>query len=57
MQVRLEKGVTLPDHVHPDQPDLIYVLEGKGTMFIDGVGEFPAEAGMIVQVPPNTKQY
>ncbi len=55
MQVRLEKGVTLPDHVHPDQPDLIYVLEGKATMFIDGVGEFPAEAGMIIQVPPNTK--
>jgi quercetin dioxygenase-like cupin family protein len=55
MQVRLHKGVTLPDHVHPDQPDLIYVLEGKATMFIDGVGEFPAEAGMIIQVPPNTK--
>ena len=40
--------------MHRDQPDLIYVLEGKATMFIDGVGEFPAEAGMIVQVPPNT---
>ena len=23
-------------------------------MFIDGVGEFPAEAGMVVQVPRNT---
>jgi quercetin dioxygenase-like cupin family protein len=55
MQVRLRKGVTLPDHVHPDQPDLIYVLEGKATMFIDGVGEFPAKAGMIIQVPPNTR--
>jgi quercetin dioxygenase-like cupin family protein len=54
MKVRLEKGVTLPDHVHRDQPDLIYILEGKATIFIDGVGEFPAEAGMIVQVPPNT---
>jgi len=55
MQIFLEKGVTLPDHVHRDQPDLIYVLKGKATMFIDGVGEFPAEAGMIIQVPPNTK--
>ena len=55
MLVRLYKGVTLPDHVHPDQPDLIHILEGKGTMFIDGVGEFPAEAGMVIKVPPNTK--
>ena len=55
MQILIEKGVTLPDHVHRDQPDLIYVLKGKATMFIDGVGEFPAEAGMIIQVPPNTK--
>ncbi|MGD2125816.1 MAG: cupin domain-containing protein [Desulfobacteraceae bacterium] len=55
MKVKLERGVTLPDHVHRDQPDLIYILEGKASMFIDGVGEFPAEAGMIIQVPPNTK--
>ena len=54
MMVRLNKGVTLPDHVHRDQPDLIYMLEGKATIFIDGVGEFPAEPGMVVQVPPNT---
>ncbi len=54
MKVHLEKGVTLPDHVHRDQPDLIYVLEGKATMFIDGEGEFPMEAQMVVMVPPNT---
>ena len=55
MQIKLEKGVTLPDHVHRDQPDLVYVLEGKATMFIDGTGEFPIEPGMVIQVPPNTK--
>jgi len=54
MMVRLNEGVTLPDHVHRDQPDLIYMIEGKATMFIDGVGEFPVEGGMVVQVPPNT---
>jgi quercetin dioxygenase-like cupin family protein len=53
MQIRFEDGVTLPDHVHRDQPDLVYVLQG--TMFIDGVGEFPIEPGTVVQVPPNTK--
>jgi len=54
MKVRLEKGVSLPDHRHRDQPDLIYVLQGKATMFIDGEGEFPLEANMILMVPPNT---
>jgi len=53
MKVRLKKGVTLPDHRHPDQPDLVYPLEGKATMFIEGEGEFPLEPGMIVQVPAN----
>ena len=54
MQIRLTEEPIRPYHVHPDQPDLIYILEGKATMFIDGVGEFPAEAGMVVQVPRNT---
>jgi quercetin dioxygenase-like cupin family protein len=53
MKVLLQKGVTLPDHRHPDQPDLIYPLKGKATMFIEGEGEFPLEPGMIVQVPQN----
>ena len=55
MLIRFEDGVTLPDHVHRDQPDLVYVVQGGGTMFIDGMGEFPLEPGMVAQVPPNTK--
>lgn len=54
MKIHLKKGVTLPEHRHQDQPDLIHVLEGKATMFIEGEGEFPLEAGMVVLVPPNT---
>jgi len=45
--------VTLPDHVHRDQPDLIYVIEGKATMFSTG-SAVSGGAGMVVQVPPNT---
>ncbi len=55
MKVRLEKGVSLPDHVHRDQPDLIYTLAGKATMFIDGEGEFPLKEGMVIMIPPNTR--
>ena len=54
MMISFEKGMTIPDHVHKNQPDLIYVLEGKATMFIDGQGEFPMEAGMVILIPPNT---
>ena len=50
MMVFLQKGVTLPDHRHPDQPDLIYPLKGKATMFIEGEGEFPLVPGTVVQV-------
>jgi len=54
MLIFLEKGVTLPDHRHEFQPDLIYPIKGKATMFIEGEGEFPLEPGMVVMVPPNT---
>jgi quercetin dioxygenase-like cupin family protein len=53
MKVLLPKGTTLPDHRHPNQPDLIYPLEGKATMFIEGEGEFPLVPGTVVQVPQN----
>jgi quercetin dioxygenase-like cupin family protein len=53
MMVHLQKGVNLPDHRHPDQPDLIYALKGKATMFIEGEGEFPIEPGVVIQIPQN----
>jgi quercetin dioxygenase-like cupin family protein len=55
MLININKGTSLPEHVHKDQPDLIFVLQGKATMFIDGVGEFPLEPHMVVQVPKNTR--
>lgn len=53
MKILLEKGISLPDHRHPDQSDLIYPLKGKATMFIEGEGEFLLEPGMVIMVPPN----
>jgi quercetin dioxygenase-like cupin family protein len=55
MLINIKKGTSLPEHVHKDQPDLIFVLQGRATMFIDGVGEFPLEPQMVVQVPKNTR--
>jgi len=54
MLIELAKGITLPDHKHRDQPDLIYPIKGKGTCYIEGEGEFSLKPGMVVMVPPNT---
>lgn len=54
MLIELKKGISLPDHRHPDQPDLIYAIKGKATVYIEGEGEFPLEPGKVVLVPPNT---
>lgn len=55
MLIELKKGITLPDHKHQDQPDLIYPIKGKATMYIEGEGEFVLKPGMVIMVPPNTK--
>ena len=49
--VRCPKGSEIEEHVHPEQDDLIYVLEGEATMWIDGEGEFPLAPGTFVVVP------
>ena len=54
MVIELQAGISLPDHKHINQPDLIYPIKGKATMFIEGKGEFPLEPGMVIIVPPNT---
>jgi quercetin dioxygenase-like cupin family protein len=54
MLIELAKGITLPDHRHQDQPDLVYPIKGKATMYIEGEGEFPLKPGTVVMVPPNT---
>ena len=54
MLIELKKGITLPDHKHRDQPDLIHTLKGRATMYLEGEGEFPLKPGMVILVPPNT---
>ena len=49
--VRCSRGSEIEDHTHPEQDDIIYVLEGRATMWIEGHGEFKLEAGTFVSVP------
>ena len=49
--VRCSRGSEIEEHVHPDQEDIIYVLEGEATMWAEGLGDFPLEPGTFVAVP------
>jgi quercetin dioxygenase-like cupin family protein len=53
--VRLPVGKEIPEHVHETQEDIIFIVAGKGKMWIDGVGEFVLERGTFVRVPQNTR--
>lgn len=50
----LAAGATVPEHVHANETELLYVLEGSGTMTIAGqpVAVTPTS---VIQIPPNTK--
>ena len=48
--VRCPVGSEIEEHVHTEQDDLIYVLEGEATMWIEGTGEFPLMPGTFVAV-------
>ncbi|MEO6771624.1 MAG: cupin domain-containing protein [Kofleriaceae bacterium] len=46
-------GTVIPNHVHPDQTELLYVLAGSGTLDVNGV-TLPINETSVVQLPPNT---
>ncbi len=53
--VKVPKGTRIEEHVHETQEDIIYVMKGKGRMWVEGVGDFALEAGAFIRVPRNTR--
>ena len=53
--VKVPVGKDIPEHVHEAQEDIIFLLSGKGKMWIDGLGDFRIEKGTFIRVPKNTK--
>jgi quercetin dioxygenase-like cupin family protein len=54
MLVQVPAGIEVPGHVHPDQADILFPLEGKARMWVAGCDGFDLQPGVIVRVPPNT---
>ena len=49
--VRCRVGADIEEHVHPDEADIIYVLSGEATMWVEDRGSFKLEPGVFVVVP------
>lgn len=55
MLVEVPAGKEVPEHIHPLQDDILYPLQGKALMWVDGGESFTLEPGVIVKVPKGVK--
>jgi quercetin dioxygenase-like cupin family protein len=55
MLVRVPAGIEIPEHIHEEQADILYPLQGKAEMNVAGTGTFLLEPGVVVRVPKGTK--
>ncbi len=49
--IRCSVGSEIEEHVHPNEADIIFVLKGKATMWVEDRGSFPLAPGVFVVVP------
>jgi putative monooxygenase len=47
-------GAKVPEHVHEKETEMLYILEGSGTMTIAGQ-QLAVTPTSVIQIPPNTK--
>ena len=54
VMVKVRKGTEVPAHVH-EQDDIVYHLEGKGKLWVDGAGDFDVLPGSFLRIPAGVK--
>jgi mannose-6-phosphate isomerase-like protein (cupin superfamily) len=52
--VRLTAGARPEKHVHEGTDDILYVLQGRAAMWVEGVGDVPLVAGTFLRIPRGT---
>jgi len=55
VMVKIPVGVEVPEHLHEESEDILFILAGKATMWIDGLGNFKLQENAVVRVPRSTK--
>ena len=55
MLVEVPAGKKVPEHIHEKQDDILYLLQGKAVMWVDGGEDFILEPGVVVRVPKGIK--
>lgn len=52
--LELPAAASVPEHVHANETELLYVLDGSGTMTVAGQA-VAVTSTSVIQIPPNTK--
>jgi quercetin dioxygenase-like cupin family protein len=52
--LQLDANAKVPEHVHANETELLYILVGSGTMAINGQ-DIAVTPTSVIQIPPNTK--
>ena len=55
MLVLVPAGTEVPEHIHEEQDDILYPLQGRAMMWVQGTGDFSLEPGILVRVPKGEK--
>jgi mannose-6-phosphate isomerase-like protein (cupin superfamily) len=52
--VHILAGSQVERHLHENSDDIIYVLQGKAKMWVDGIGDVPLAPGTFLRIPQKT---
>jgi len=55
MLVKIPAGAEVPEHIHEEQVDILYPIQGQAEMVVEGTGKFPLKPGIVVRVPKGIK--
>ena len=53
--VKVPVGIEILEHTHEEQVDILYPLQGKAEMYVEGAGDFSLKPGVVVRVPIGAK--
>jgi quercetin dioxygenase-like cupin family protein len=53
--VKVPAGKEVPEHIHETQADILYPLQGRAEMHVEGAGNLELRPGVVVRVPIGVK--